>query len=406
MNFSTKKCVFLLFNEISSTWKRCNRTMAVDFVRSIDLPKNTAYETVKTFHKKKLDILEDRLEKMEKTREKTHTMLLERITPRLNQLRERICNKNSELMIVGSIATGLTIDSTSDVDLCFVPVKKESLEYLNGFKNNMDFRRIFTQTMINLVTQDKNLWDMKKDKVYSIVNARIPLLKFNFHDGVKFDIQFFIDHTLRNTNLLRHYAMVDSRFRKLNCYVKLLANALRIKDSLKGLLSSYQISLLVAHFLQSYHNKPSILPIIPQVYSSTVSKNLPLNEVMENLKNPIDLSKVSGLINNNISASELVVQFIDYYANFDFTANAIYLDKSHPVRRIQVGINYKLQIFDPYSDYSISRGIYTVEAFSLAMKYVQNSMKDGRYISDFPNFKHSREFLHQIKEKEWFVTKL
>uniref|UniRef100_A0A0N5B476 NTP_transf_2 domain-containing protein n=1 Tax=Strongyloides papillosus TaxID=174720 RepID=A0A0N5B476_STREA len=383
-------------NYLLSTIKDFGARFLQSNVHVSDKPKkntgSSAYESALINYNDKLQILEEKLE----TADKIRANVVRKTKEKIKLLKECVCDEKSDLFIAGSVATGLTISKDSDVDLVFVSLDDESNDILNDFRKK---KYEVMRRMGKLIKVNKNLWNKRRDRFFHIFHATVPITKLNFGDGTKFDIQFYNHHSLRNTNLLRYYAASDPRYRKVYMYVKSLASELNILDGRNGLLTSYQISVLVAHFLQrSLKDQQPVFPVIPQVCSSFVSPNLPLKEVVKNLKEPVDVSGIQCLINSKPLASHLAIQFIDYFANFDFLSKAIFLDKIDPVEMLQVDSPPKLQIFDPYSDESISKGYCALEAFSESMKYVQNLIKEGYCIDDFSNLPGFNKFGKKLRK--------
>ncbi|VDO62700.1 unnamed protein product [Haemonchus placei] len=115
-------------------------------------------------------------------------------------------------------------------------------------------------------------------------HLRVPLLIVHLQNGLSVDIQF-PDETfqaIRNTNLMRHYVHCDNRLSKLFLYLRFLFDALEIRDSKYGLLSSYHILLLAVHFLQSGQalSPWSVLPVLCKTHSSLVGGHIPIEDVV------------------------------------------------------------------------------------------------------------------------------
>uniref|UniRef100_A0AC35UCU1 NTP_transf_2 domain-containing protein n=1 Tax=Rhabditophanes sp. KR3021 TaxID=114890 RepID=A0AC35UCU1_9BILA len=369
------------------------------------MPTNSAHEFATNLHEPKLKILDELLKEADVRRGERHKEMLETIVPIVKKIEKCICTEESRLVTIGSLATGLTLRGSSDVDLCFVTTSKHSNQFMADLTANYDFRRTFMSTIVGLIKKDQSIWDYRNNHALYLPGIKVPLLTLNFGKKIKFDMQFSHYHSLRNTDLLRHFAGLDSRFRMLYIWVKELAIQMRIKDGAFGLLSSYHISLLVAHFLQTKRsNDSSVLPLVTKVFEDRISGKVLIEKVIESLDTPVNIKKIITSKNTD-SISDLVVQFVDYFAGFDYYNNAIYIDKAHPVPKKQPLINAKLQIFDPYSDESISNGIHTVEAFSLAMKFVQDRMKKGFFLNTFPQFPEAQIFLHQNQDKVWISNR-
>uniref|UniRef100_A0A183G7Q2 PAP-associated domain-containing protein n=1 Tax=Heligmosomoides polygyrus TaxID=6339 RepID=A0A183G7Q2_HELPZ len=109
----------------------------------------------------------------------------------------------------------------------------------------------------------------------------------DFKIGQNIDIQFPDDQfqAIRNTNLIRHYVQCDSRLSRLFLYLRMLFDALEIRNSKYGLLSSYHILLLTIHFLQSEQAlfPWPVLPVLCKTHSNLVGAHIPIDDVVSTL---------------------------------------------------------------------------------------------------------------------------
>uniref|UniRef100_A0A0K0FG50 Poly(A) RNA polymerase GLD2 (inferred by orthology to a human protein) n=1 Tax=Strongyloides venezuelensis TaxID=75913 RepID=A0A0K0FG50_STRVS len=347
----------------------------------------SVYEIVTLSHNDKLKNLENKLEILEKQRAETHSMISKKVTSKINKLKDWICDEKSDIVIIGSVATGLTLSSDTYTDLVVVSLDEGSNGFLSQIEENELLLKNHSQIMGKHITENPFLWDNNKDKMYNYTKLSVPLLDLRFGDSTNLSIRFYDYNSLKRTNLVRYYAASDPRFRKLYMYVKMLLPKIIKDDSANEPLKGYSISLLVAHFLQtSLKNEQPVLPLITEIYPSLLSPHLSTNEVLTNLKKPVDVSAIQSLINPKPLASHLVVQFIEYFADFDFTKNAIYVNKVYPKVNNKNVTNSKLQIFDLYSDMSIDNSDRNLKIFSKSMQYARDLVKRGYLIDDIPNF--------------------
>uniref|UniRef100_A0A0K0G2V5 NTP_transf_2 domain-containing protein n=1 Tax=Strongyloides venezuelensis TaxID=75913 RepID=A0A0K0G2V5_STRVS len=347
----------------------------------------SVYEIVTLRHNDKLKNLENKLEILEKQRAETQSMISKKVTPKINKLKDWICNEKSDIVIIGSVATGLTLSSDTFTDVVVVSFDEGSNGFLSRFEEDKFFRNNYIKKMGKYITENALLWDNNRDKKTTYLKSSYPLINLNFGDSTYLSIRFYDYNSLKRTNLLRYYAASDPRFRKLYMYVKMLLQNIIEDDKNYRPLESYNISLLVAHFLQtSSKNEQAVLPLLPEIYSSFVSPHLSTNEVVTNLKKPVDVSAIQSLINPKPLASHLIVRFIEYFAEFDFTKNAIYVNKVYPIVNNKNVTNSKLQIFDLYSDMSTDNSDRNLKIFSKSMQYARDLVKRGYLIDDIPNF--------------------
>ncbi|CEF63677.1 Hypothetical protein SRAE_1000193500 [Strongyloides ratti] len=365
----------VLPSTINNVYLRFNHSNLQYIYKNIINDRKFIHSYSDLFDPDKLAILEKNLDIVEKKRAERFELLIKKVSPHIAQLKSVICNANSDLLPVGSLATGLAISNESDIDLVFIPSIENIESFLNDFNDNSEFKKTFIKTAHKVIEKDINYKENIKSCGF-LLHAKVPILQLELKNGLKYDIQFCNSHSLRNTNLIRHYAAADIRYRKLYIFVRTLAKKLNIINGRNGFLTSYQISLLVAHFLQTkYRKQQPVLPIIPKICCSALSPSITIEEVCKNLKNPVNVSAVTTHINPNPSASYLAIQFVDYFANFNYKVNAIYMDKLLPEKSYGIRNYRKLQIFDTYSSKSISRGGMVIESLSQSMKYVIKSVR-------------------------------
>lgn len=60
-----------------------------------------------------------------------------------------------------------------------------------------------------------------------------------------------------------------------------------------------------------------------------------------------------------------------------------------------------IQLYDPYSTFSICRSPYIPDAFSSAIHYIHQNMLYGKFIDSFPHFNETHSFQHFIEGKIW-----
>ncbi|CAG4955476.1 unnamed protein product [Parnassius apollo] len=140
------------------------------------------------------------------------------------------------LYVVGSTMSGFALDN-SDMDLCLyvralahVEPRAHALLHLNYV---LGYIRSF-------------------DPGAELIQAKVPILKFrDARNGLQVDLNCNNVVGIRNTNLLNCFSRMDWRVRPLVALTKLWARAHRINDARRRTLSSYALTLMVIHFLQS-----------------------------------------------------------------------------------------------------------------------------------------------------------
>ncbi|OQR99483.1 hypothetical protein ACHHYP_06019 [Achlya hypogyna] len=169
---------------------------------------------------------------------------------------ERVSNVVSDLQFKG-LPIGLDVFGSSnnffgtkdsDMDMCLVlpkgsePTAVEKQEILRALVSNLSpdlFAGIDTGRL----------------------TARIPIVMF--HDvtsGIDCDVCVENALALRNTRLLRTYALADPRVRILAYFIKAWVKAREMNNAAQGTLSSYGYLLMLIHYLQ--RTSPPVLPVL------------------------------------------------------------------------------------------------------------------------------------------------
>lgn len=259
------------------------------------------------------------------------------------------------LYLVGSTISGFASDN-SDVDMCLVcrantipfDMRGEALFQLGQLKNYfMNINTYFEE--------------------FSVIQAKVPILRFrDSTNQIVVDLNYNNCVGIRNTHLLYCYSQLDWRLRPLTLVVKLWAQHHNINDAKNMTISSYSLVLMVIHFLQ-YGVSPPILPCLHAMYPDKFVRmsdisNLDLMETMEPYKN-----------DNTQSLGELFMQFLEYYANFDYTQYAISVRTASviPIESARVARSYKndphhwrqLCIEEPFDLTNTARSVFDAEIF-------------------------------------------
>lgn len=259
------------------------------------------------------------------------------------------------LYLVGSTISGFASDS-SDVDMCLVcrsntvpfDMRGEALFQLGQLKNYF----------MNISTYFEE---------FSVIQAKVPILRFrDTTNSIVVDLNYNNCVGIRNTHLLYCYSQMDWRVRPLTLVVKMWAQHHNINDAKNMTISSYSLVLMVIHFLQ-YGVSPPILPCLHAMHPDKFVRmsdisNLDLTESVEPYKNE-----------NSMPLGELFLQFLEYYANFDYTHYAISVRTASviPIESARVARSYKndphhwrqLCIEEPFDLTNTARSVFDAEIF-------------------------------------------
>lgn len=264
------------------------------------------------------------------------------------------------LFLVGSTMSGLGSNS-SDVDMCLmvrfadVDQRNEALAHLRN--------------VAYYLRQSSFVHNVE------LIHAKVPILKLK-SKGLEVDLNCNNAVGIRNTHLLYCYAQVDWRVRPLVIVVKLWAAKHNINDAKRMTVSSYSWALMVIHYLQC-GVQPSVLPCLQKMFPEKFSSCSDINH--------IDLHEELPPIpsGNKDSLGKLLLGFLQYYRNFDFSRNAISVRQAAaiPIDECRRSKSIKndphqwkyLCIEEPFDLSNTARSVYDYGSFERVRRAIQVS---------------------------------
>jgi len=229
---------------------------------------------------------------------------------------------NADLWMFGSSANSLGLKD-GDVDVCLTVSETEAL-YITR-TNEGDAQVPTPMTTQQIVRRSSQLLKRAKMKnVQPLLRARVPIVKL--HDPISgLNVDICVNNKLarHNTAMLKKYATIDPRMRKLGILIKIWAKRRLINFPYRGTLSSYAYILLVIAFLQN--RSPPVLPCLQHLYQGRYVKDPPMYPV-DGWNIYFDKSFVSfpEHQSNQESLGELLLGFFHYFAHeFDYDNDVV-----------------------------------------------------------------------------------
>lgn len=142
-----------------------------------------------------------------------------------------------------------------------------------------------------------------------LINAKVPILKF--YDSVgKLEVDLSVNNptAARNTHLLYCYSQLDYRVRPLVLAVKLWAKKNNINEARFQTLSSYTLSLMMIHYLQTGVSPP-VLPCLQRTHSNIFNPNSDIFNL------PYNVPQYKS--DNKDSIGKLFVGFFQYFSDYE-----------------------------------------------------------------------------------------
>ncbi|GMR35212.1 hypothetical protein PMAYCL1PPCAC_05407 [Pristionchus mayeri] len=158
-------------------------------------------------------------------------------------------------------------------------------------------------------------------------------IEYSFAIGIiciQFSISCYNELAVQNSKLLRRYCewTKDDLLAKLGVFIKRWAKEVGICDASKGSLRSYMILLI--HFLQRLQPHP-LLPMLQEMGEKKEILVEGWNVYFCDEAPMPDWSKCT------LSVGELFLQFLDYFAKFDWENQVIQIRQTNMVTKIQRG---------------------------------------------------------------------
>ena len=79
-------------------------------------------------------------------------------------------------------------------------------------------------------------------------------------------------------------------------------------------------------------SKP-VLPVLCSIIPHRVGPDVPMDKVLRLVNGEFDGFNLDWKSKNTQSAAELIFEMINYYRNFDFTTNRIFIDRGLTIKK-------------------------------------------------------------------------
>uniref|UniRef100_F1L3U2 Poly(A) RNA polymerase gld-2 A n=1 Tax=Ascaris suum TaxID=6253 RepID=F1L3U2_ASCSU len=294
----------------------------------------------------------------------------------LNCLRKALVGSSDRLVVpVGSTGSG-TAGLNSDLDVVLISSldADKRARMMKSFSNE-NFRTSYMRKVQSAVKENDTRNEFDWEKSLMLWKVRVPVVRLSTRVGIDVDIQFDNEHSIRNTNFVRHCVQQDARVSLLNAWAQRWMMAMRLKNSRIGMFSSYHTTMLAIHFLQcaQYASGP-VLPAMYELHSDKLSRLLPIKKVAEMIDAPVVYTSLKD--NRSPHIAEIIVRFIDFYSKIDLHEYALSVESGQIVQRDD-DLRDLLMIHDPYSTETICNVHAGAERLMQAFAVTKEAMMSG-----------------------------
>ncbi|XP_072929815.1 poly(A) RNA polymerase, mitochondrial [Epargyreus clarus] len=168
-------------------------------------------------------------------------------------------------------------------------------------------------------------------RVQRVLHARVPIVKYA-HDMTDLDCDLCYNNTsgVYMSELLYLLGSMDNRVRPLVLAVRRWARAVTLTCAQPGRwITNFPLTLLVLFFLQQQR----LLPSVRQLVQLARKGDIRIAEDNLNCTFLRDASRLPAASRGDHNLQTLLMQFFEYYAQFDFQDKAISVYEGNPVRK-------------------------------------------------------------------------
>ncbi|EFA06440.1 poly(A) RNA polymerase, mitochondrial [Tribolium castaneum] len=167
-------------------------------------------------------------------------------------------------------------------------------------------------------------------QVRRILQARVPIIKYYQQlTDVECDLSMANMSGVHMSDFLYIMGSLDARIRPLVFTIRKWASEIGLTNSSPGRwITNFSLTLLVLAFLQKPINSKPILPSLNTLVKLAEPKDSYMTEDGINCTFLRDITKLKTPTENKESLETLLVEFFEFYSQFDFASKALCLNES------------------------------------------------------------------------------
>ncbi|KAJ8719856.1 hypothetical protein PYW08_012031 [Mythimna loreyi] len=174
-------------------------------------------------------------------------------------------------------------------------------------------------------------------RVQRILNARVPIVKFAHHyTDLECDLCYNNMSGVYMSELLWQLGSLDARVRPLTVAVRRWASATGLTNPHPGRwITNFPLTLMVLFFLQQKTTDGFVLPTLKSLVRRAGKEDVRVAEENLNCTFLRDMNKLPPecYSQNEANLQTLLLQFFEFYAQFDFQEKAISINEGIPIRK-------------------------------------------------------------------------
>ncbi|CAD7086738.1 unnamed protein product [Hermetia illucens] len=204
--------------------------------------------------------------------------------------------------------------------------------------------------------------------VRRILQARVPIIKFH-HEHLDLEVDLSMSNLtgVYMSELLYMFGQIDDRVRPLTFCLRRWAQTCGLTNPSPGRwITNFSLTCLVIFYLQQL--KEPILPPISLFVKSAKSNDLRVTEDGINCSFLRDVRNLPFKTENKSSLTELLLQFFEFYSQFDFNNRAISLNEARNIVKPDHSAMYIINPLEQHLNVSKNISLEECERFRIEVR--------------------------------------
>ncbi|XP_030563298.1 poly(A) RNA polymerase, mitochondrial [Drosophila novamexicana] len=211
--------------------------------------------------------------------------------------------------------------------------QREASRLIYHTKENLSNGRSQTQRQMECIGDVLHLFLPGVCHVRRILQARVPIIKYH-HEHLDLEVDLSMSNLtgFYMSELLYMFGELDPRVRPLTFSVRRWAQSCGLTNPSPGRwITNFSLTCLVMFFMQQL--RQPILPAIGALAKAASATDIRVTEDGINCTFARDMERVGFQSRNTSSLSELLLQFFEFYSQFDFHNRAISLNEGRALAK-------------------------------------------------------------------------
>lgn len=247
--------------------------------------------------------------------------------------------------------------------------------------------RAQSQRQIEIIGDILHLFLPGTINIRRIIHARVPIIKYN-HEYLNLDVDLSMTNLtgLYMSELLYIYGEMDERVRPLTFCIRKWASSTKLTNSTSPgrWITNFSLTLLVLFFLQCLR-KP-IVPSMNHLIALATKDDVRITDNHIHCTFARDLSKVNYQTKNTDSLSHLLIQFFEFYSQFDFSNQSVSLVEGKSSSKMDHSAMWIVNPFEPMMNVSKNVSLEELERFKFESKNAAWILESSQEKSTEDNF--------------------